>query len=311
MPALPRSVALTGHRVALLGRSADPGSIPIWLWDYETRKTTIINISTNSFSVNETIVLHPHEEALCVMNIEKENAQVESRGSIIASKYDVLGQMLSCQRVQTDDALFLDPLHRLRPCLNQEYFTTFFEGVLFSRRRSGTLVKTGQETGFASYDMRTDTFSCSKEPEDERAMGCQTKDMLTRLFHFHQNILVEDVIYTAGAKEGCLDSIFIRASRDPSHMWETEMSQIERSWVLEGRYSGGVAGSQGWSGLLSPWIFGDDRFFVVFGGNEVHIWCFDEDVLMANEDRSYREERTKRARARAEARRGIWSKESK
>lgn len=297
-------LSIAARRVAVAGITSQPGMVSLVLWDFDTQKTSIVDVSKDTCL--NSVLLHPHEDAFLLFGGKQTPAAAAGRGlypeAVDYVKYSVDGAMISAQELWVNGGWTQENWHwGIYPSGAEGLSTCYYETHLISDRATpdSQLV---YEDRYISYDMHSDVLLVDKLTRPIPAT-CKMSTLPEWPALLRQNVRWKDVVYMAGRNGWRQEPLFIRKFNDMTSARETEMSEIDHSVANPRtrlvRFVRGYKDNEN-SGF---WILCDDRFFILIGYYQIQVWCFEKDLVMADEEPGYRKERTRRAEIRATERR--------
>ena len=297
-------ISITGRRVATAGPPSKAGSASLILWDFDTQETRELNVSWDSDLYLQSVLLHAYEDAVyLITGWTVEQAGVVSGGpfndAIEVLKYNFQEELISRSACQTGDQwkpedYLMGPV----PTSGQGHLTIAFQtldmGII-----DPIMMKSLFWDHCVLYDTRSDKLTHERFYRRQKRLygdGDGNYDLAPR--QLHEIMHWEDVAYTATFYGG----IVLHSFYDKPSIRQTEILDIDHSFANAEKRSASVMRGQV-SLNRRDWLLGDEAFLVSIGTEEIEVWCFEKDLVMADEEPQYRAERTRRADGRAAERR--------
>jgi len=296
-------MSVAARRLAVVGSPAEAGFASVLLRNFDTQKSSILQVSLGSDSYAQSIVLHPREDAFYLITTGRPRQPYDEEARSFVAKVEFLkfnfqGQMTFKRECWAKSQWVFDHWNwGFGPTVNGSHYTMAL-GTKYIGLDCRIKTTRVYEDHYIDYDMESEKVVYEKLTRrlSEAASGSRQSE---RSGPLRQNMRWKDVNYFGWYQERRLESILVQNVRDSASAWKTEMLEIDsiansekRSAriMLHGDYVG------------DHWLVGDERFLVMMSFDEVQVWCFEKDLVMPGEEPHYRAERAREADLRTLAR---------
>lgn len=305
LPSLPTvRMSVAARLTAVVVSTSGPGSASVLLRNFDTQKTSILEVSLGSDSVVESVVLHPDGDAFYIVTRGRLShpRHEPARSSGLQTeflKFNLEGEMTLKRECWANSEWILDhwdwgfgPTGSGSHCI-----------IPLGTRYVGLDPETGKtpiyEDHYIDYDMRSDRVVKNRSTRRVREGGYGSGQS-DRSGPLRQNMRWGDMSYHVWYKSRRLESLLVHNLNDTSPTLKTEILDIDKIANSEKRSARIMLGGDH---VDDYWLVGDERFLVMINLEEVQVWCFEEKLMMPGEEPHYRAERTIRAKTRAAHRR--------
>lgn len=305
LPSLPIvRMSVAARQIAIVCPSLEPGFASVLLRNFDTQKTSVLNVSLGSDSYAEGVVLHPLGDAfyLITRGLVRPPYDEPARSSgekIEFLKFNYQGEMTFKRECWAKSEWILDHWNwGFGPTGSGSHYTIPL-GTKYTGLDPSTKKTPIYEDHYIDYNMWSDRVVYDKSTRKvfQAQYGSSQPERSGLL---RQNMRWKDMTYFVWYKARGLESILVQNVNDTSFAWKTEILDVDK-----------LANSEKRSAMImlygdyvdDYWLVGDERFLVMINFEEVQVWCFDKDLVMPGEEPHYRAERTRRADIRAAERR--------
>lgn len=305
LPSLPDvRMSVAARLIAVVVSTQGPGFASVLLRDFDTQKTSILDVSLGSDSIVQSVVLHPHGDAFYVMTRGRLSHphHEPARSSGLKTeflKFNLHGEMTFKRECWANSEWILDHWDwGFGPTGSGSDYT-----IPLGTRYTGLDAKTQKtpiyEDHYIDYDMRSDRVVKTRSTRQVGEAGYGSGQS-ERSGPLRRNMRWKDMSYLVWYKAHRLESILVHNLNDTSSALKTEILDIDKIANSEKRSARIMLGGDH---VDDYWLVGDDKLLVMINSEEVQVWCFEEKLMMPGEEPHYRAERTRRAETRAAERR--------
>ena len=254
-------VAVRGLDIALRSGKRQE---PLVLWKFGTRVVKQIN----SLPMTGPLRFHPTLDIISIYHLKK-TAEEQYVGTWADVEFGTKSSFtippeehisFLCRRTRLDD-------HAIEP----DEFDTAASGTV--------LVDCLGDTAYPIFDNRF--FGL-------RPVWGPSKQVLMKYYENQVAFVCRDMVYIACGDPNSSEPILFQDMSKPGQAVIAELSQIRHAPVQSER-AGGVNANFIDATIFRAPLLGDGTFMVQIGFTHIHVWCFDEDVPLANEVLAYRD----------------------
>ena len=294
---------MAARRIALVCPPPEFESASVLIRDFDTQKTSILNVNLGGDSYAQDIVLHRNGDAFYLITRARGfnrygDITVSSGEKIEFLKFNFQGAMTSKRESWANSELISDHNNwGFGPTGSANQYTITL-GTNYPGLNPSIETTPVYEDHYVDYDMQSDKVSyvTSTRKVFEAEYGSSQPERSGAL---RRNMRWKDMTYSAWYKARRLRSILVQNVNDSSSARKTEILDIDKFADSEKR----SARIMLYADYVDDyWLLGDERFLVLISSEQVRVWCFEKDFIMPGEDPYYRAERTRRAEVRASER---------
>lgn len=295
-------MSVAARRLAVVGSPAEAGFASVLLRDFDTQKSSILQVSLDSDSYAQSIVLHPREDAFYLIATGRlRQPYHEEARSFVAKveflKFNFQGQMTVKRECWVKSQWVFDHCNwGFGSTVDGSHYTMSLE-TKYIGLDGGIKTTPVYEDHYIHYNMESEKVVYEKSTR--RMCEAASWSESERPGALRQNMRWKDVAYFGCYRGRRLESILVQNVKDSASVRKTEILDIDSIADSEKRSARIMLHGDY---VNDYWLVGDERFLVLISFDEVQVWCFEKDLVMPGEEPHYRAERARKAFLRTRAR---------